>query len=143
MNLRNYFEYNGKKYYTGTIFIMKVSKMLYEYTFVGYNVDYKALLCKSANNQQARSLVPIWESVFNKNLVSITNKIDTSVHSPVEKKMKDTQIDGLFLGWMWYIFLMAVSTIFKDAIGLWILWSVVFFSWRKKKIKKEGTYIEW
>lgn len=143
MNLRNYFEYNGKKYYTGTIFIMKVSKMLYEYTFVCYNVDYKALLCKSANNQQARSLVPIWESVFNKNLVSITNKIDTSVHHPVEKKMKDTQIDGLFLGWMWYIFLMAVSTIFKDAIGLWILWSVVFFSWRKKKIKKEGTYIEW
>ena len=143
MNLRNYFEYNGKKYYTGTIFIMKVSKMLYEYTFVGYNVDYKALLCKSANNQQARSLVPIWESVFNKNLVSITNKIDTSVHSPVEKKMKDTQIDGLFLGWMWYIFLMAVSTIFKDAIGLWILWSVVFFSWRKRKIKEKGTYIEW
>lgn len=143
MNLRNYFEYKGKKYYTGTIFIMKVSKMLYEYTFVGYNVDHKALLCKSANNQQARSLVPIWESVFNKNLVSITNKIDTSVHSPVEKKMKDTQIDGLFLGWMWYIFLMAVSTIFKDKIGLWILWSVVFFSWRKKKIKKEGTYIEW
>lgn len=143
MNLRNYFEYKGKKYYTGTIFIMKVSKRLCEYTFVGYNVDYKALLCKSVNSQQVRSLIPIWESVLNKNLVSITDKIDTSVHSPAEKKMKDTQIDGLFLGWMWYIFLMIISVIFKDAIGLWILWSVVFFSWRKKKIKKEGTYIEW
>lgn len=143
MNLRNYFEYNGKKYYTGTIFIMKVSNRLCEYTFVGYNVDYKALLCKSVNSQQVRSLIPIWESVLNKNLVSITDKIDTSVHSPVEKKMKDTQIDGLFLGWMWYIFLMIISVIFKDAIGLWILWSVVFFTWRKNKIKKEGTYIEW
>ena len=83
------------------------------------------------------------KKALNKNLVSITDKIDTSVHSPVEKKMKDTQIDGLFLGWMWYIFLMIISVIFKDAIGLWILWSVVFFTWRKNKIKKEGTYIEW
>lgn len=143
MNLRNYFEYNGKKYYTGTIFVMQNINGPCELTFICYNVDRKALICRPPNPRYVHSEVPIWESVFNKNLVSITNKIDTSVHSPVEKKMKDTQIDGLFLGWMWYIFLMAVSTIFKDAIGLWILWSVVFFSWRKKKIKKEGTYIEW
>lgn len=143
MNLRNYFEYKGKKYYTGTIFIMKNPKEPCEYTFIGYNVDYKALLCKSTGSQQVHSEIPIWESVFNKNLVSITNKIDTSVHAPVEKKMKDSQIDGLFLGWMWYIFLMAISAIFKDALGLWGLITFVFFTWRHNKIKKEGTYIEW
>ena len=64
------------------------------------------------------------------------------MHLPIIKTKKDFQIDGLFLGWMWYIFLMLISVIFNGAIGLWILISIVFFSWRAKKIKREGTYIE-
>ena len=56
---------------------------------------------------------------------------------------KDTEIDGLVLGWMWYIFLMVIATVFKDALGLWGLISFVFFTWRSDKIKKEGKYIEW
>ena len=61
----------------------------------------------------------------------------------IEKRRKDSQIDGLFLGWMWYIFLMLISIVFKEALGLWIFISIVFFKWRSDKIKKEGTYIEW
>jgi hypothetical protein len=62
---------------------------------------------------------------------------------PTERKRKDCEIDGLFLGWVWYIFLMAIGTIFNGAIFIWLMISIVFFNWRAKKIKEEGTYIEW
>lgn len=91
--------------------------------------------------KQYTAFVPS-DNFFN-TIISITDKKDNSVSGPVTKKLKDRDIDGLFLGWLWYIFLMAISTIFKDAIGLWILISVVFFRWRSKKIKEEGTYTEW
>ena len=62
---------------------------------------------------------------------------------PTKKKMNEFDIKGMFLGWAWYIFLMIIATIFRYNFAWWFLISVVFFSWRSDKIKKEGTYIEW
>lgn len=143
MNLRNYFEYKGKKYYTGTIFIMNDHGRQIEAAFICYNMDTEKYIYKVKNNTIDGCRCTVYEKYFYNHFVSVTDKVDNAVHMPIVKQFKDTQIDGLFLGWVWYIFLMIISTIFKDAIGLWILWSVVFFSWRKKKIKEEGTYIEW
>ena len=47
-------------------------------------------------------------------------------------------IDGLLIAWMWYVFIMAIAVIFYDRIGIWILASVIFFNYRKKKLKEEG-----
>lgn len=52
---------------------------------------------------------------------------------------KDTEINGLFLGWIWYIFIIIVVSIFNGAIIGWIVVSFFFFKWRKK-IKEEKTY---
>ena len=52
---------------------------------------------------------------------------------------KDTEINGLFLGWVWYIFIMLVVSIFKGAVVGWIVVSFFFFKWRKK-IKEEQTF---
>lgn len=143
MTRQSYFEYNGNKYYTGTIFRMKYNNQLIDGTFVCYMPEldryvYK-FLDKTGRMQQACSP----SSMFWSKVDSITDRRNSQVYFPRERQMKDRYVDGLPLGWMWYIFLMAISTIFKDAIGLWILISVVFFNWRKKKIKEEGTYIEW
>lgn len=143
MAYRNYFVYNGKQYYTGTIFIVNEHSKQIEAIFICYNMDTKKYIYKTKNKTIDGCKWMVYEKYFYNHLVSVTDKIDNTAHMPFVKQFKDSQINGLFLGWMWYIFLMIISVIFKDAIGLWILWSVVFFSWRKKKIKKEGTYIEW
>ena len=52
---------------------------------------------------------------------------------------KDLEINRLFLGWIWYILLIIIVSIFKGAIVGWIFISFFFFSWRKK-VKDEETY---
>jgi hypothetical protein len=134
----NYIVVNKTKYYTGTVFIIDFCGKVQEAAFVCSIPKTNRVLCKLSDKRW-------WINTddFRKRIVDITNKVDPSVRMPVTKTMKDSEIDGLFIGWLWYIFLMAISTIFKDAIGLWIFISVVFFNWRAKKIKEEGTYIEW
>lgn len=136
---QNYFEYNGKKYYTGTVFITRDNMWIEtEASFICYDTDHEEYIfnirgCRYRDRGE----------VFWKRFIAVTDKVNNNVRMPVTKTMKDMQIEGLFIGWVWYVFLMLVSTIFNDAIGLWIFISVVFFSWRAKKIKEEGTYIEW
>lgn len=135
---RNYFEHNGRKYYTGTVFITKDMGKEVEAKFICYDVEHEKYVYKIKDCTWRSH-----EKWFREHFVAVTDKTSNTVHMPSTKTLKDTEIDGLFLGWIWYIFLMIVSFIFKDAIGLWIIISVVFFSWRSKKIKEEGTYIEW
>lgn len=135
---QNYFIVNGGKYYTGTIFITNCNGKHVEAEFVCYDVKHKRFVYKINKC--------IWRSDdknFWRKFISLTDKKCLNTHMPTTKTKKDLEIDGLFLGWVWYIFLMSVSIIFKDAIGLWTLISIVFFGWRAKKIKEEGTYIEW
>lgn len=42
------------------------------------------------------------------------------------------------VAWIWYIVIMLVTVIFKERIGLWILESIIFFSW-KEGIFKGGN----
>ena len=135
---RNYFTVNGKQYYTGTIFIVNDYGKQVEATFICYDTDRKKYIYRIKECRWQ-----VHEEFFWKHFISVTDKNDSRARMPVTKTRKDTEIDGLFIGWVWYIFLMLISSIFKDAVGLWILISVVFFSWRHNKIKKEGTYIEW
>lgn len=140
---QNYFIVNEKKYYTGTEFKIKYMGDVVDAVFVcvhfsdtfGINIVYRL----KHNGQQWHTPIPM----FQKDFVCITGAVDIETKMPQTKHMRDRDIPGLALGWTWYIFLMAIVTIFKDNVGLWILISVIFFSWRAKKIKEEGTYIEW
>ena len=136
---QNYFIINNKKYLSGTIFVIKNAMgEPVEATFVCYDTTrqkyvYNIGVCKHHVSQE----------YFQKMFIGVTNKINNSTHTPEVKTKPDYKINGLFIGWIWYIFLMSVSSIFYDRIGLWILISIVFFTWRSSKIKKEGTYVEW
>lgn len=135
---QNYFIVNGGKYCTGTIFIIKDRDKQKEASFICYDTIHSLLIYKIEN-----CTYRAYNKYFYDHFITVTNKIDPSARMPISKQMKDSKVDGLFLGWIWYIFLMTISVIFKDVIGLWVFISIIFFSWRHKKIKKEGTYIEW
>lgn len=135
---RNYFIVDDKKHYTGTVFLIKLHNYPEEASFICCDEETNAYffqigICKWQMSEQQ----------FRQCFISITNKVDSAVSMPVVKKMKDSQVDGLFEGWVLYIVAMVTTAIFNERIGLWILWSYLFFSWRNNKIKKEGTYVEW
>ena len=140
---QNYFTYKGKTYRTGTIFTVKEFNYCCgicekEATFIAYNTEYDMAKFKIGDVVHSRpsNMLDGW-------IISVTDKLNENARLPVEKQRKDAEIDGLFEGWIVYIFLMIISIIFNGNIGFWILWSYLFFSWRNKKIKEEGTYIEW
>ena len=131
----NYFVYNGQKYYTGTVVKLRSGKA-------------GSFICRIAERDWSvfkvdgyRMIIP--GDCMQSTIVSITDQVNKNVHMPVQKTFKDSDIDGLSLGWVWYIFLMLISILFKDCIKLWIVISVLFFGWRALKIKEEGNYYEW
>lgn len=57
----------------------------------------------------------------------------------VSKKMTfkdELKIEGLFIAWIWYIFIMLILIIFNERIIGWIGASVIFFNYRDKKLKE-------
>ena len=138
MRFQNYFEHEGKKYYTGTVMIVNDFKANQEAAFVCYDTVRETYIYQIGECKCHMS-----EYRFHKNIVQITDRTNSNVHIPEIKSHKECHIDGLMYGWIWYIFLMIVTTIFNDRISMWIMWSVIFFYWRSNKIKKEGAYIEW
>jgi hypothetical protein len=135
---RDYFIHNGTKYYTGTVIIVKNGKDTTEASFIYYDEEWNKY-CYKIKDCKYHVYPEFFEDVF----VDVTDKIDERVRMPQVKRKREMNINGMFEGWVWYILLMALSTIFKANVVLWILWSHLFFSWRNKKIKEEGTYIEW
>ena len=136
--LVNYFFVNGEKYYTGTVFLIKDMRKEAEATFVCYNDENDYYVYKIKEKTHFTD----YEN-FCRKFIAITDKRNDKVHMPVKIALTDRDIENLPLGWLWYVVLMAIATIFKGNIILWIFISYVFFNWRKKKIEKEGTYIEW
>lgn len=135
---RNYFVVDGEKYYTGTIFTLNEMGKEVEATFICYDTEHNRYIYRIDGCTWRSS-----DKYFQKFFIAVTDKRDSKEHMPVKKKMNEFNISGMFLGWVWYIFLMLIIVLFRERIGLWILTTAVFFSWRSNKIKKEGTYIEW
>lgn len=138
---QNYFELNGEKYYTGTIFVIKDyfsnSKEI-EATFICYDTDWDKYFYRFNGKSYSLGSKRFWE-----NFVSPTGKFDSKERGVTVVRKKEFDIPGMALGWTWYVFLMLLSAIFKDALGLWLLISFVFFNWRSKKIANEGTHYKW
>lgn len=130
---QDYFTCNGKRYHTGTIVVIANRKM----TFLYFNTDNNRFAFKNGECVSQYS-----SEYLGKHPITICSEVDGTVKLPVLRKKRELSIDGMLLGWMWYIFIMGLAVIFNDRIGIWILASWIFFSWRKNKIEKEGMYYE-
>lgn len=146
---QNYFIYNGRRYGAGTTIKVK------NYNYTGNkDCEQEAIFDRVVNNKfvirigDKRYVYP--KDMFYKILLEVDENIDSQYSNKMEtyqssqnvnKKIKLTdefKIDGLFIAWVWYIFIMAVATIFYSRIGIWILASIVFFSYRNKKLREAG-----
>ena len=145
MNKEDYFEYNGVRYYSGTKFTMK--EPVYESAIV------KARYVENSFNgdsilvfyEPTGRLVKGQKGIFIKKeklpevIIEILNGNYYTELEQSKQYLPDSKIPELVVGWMMYIFVMAVLTIFNDRLIGWIAVSIYFFNWRKK-IKEENTY---
>lgn len=132
------FTFNGKVYYIGTI--VKINEEYQKHTgfnsflkFIGYNASSQTY-CFS-------SLVNNWD---------IYNLFDEQINLYIDKVIKEEEkycektecnpkyIDGILSAWIWYILFMFGALFLNGRLNIIIVWclsTLIFFSWRSKKIK--------
>lgn len=144
-NLLDYFEHNGKKYYCGTEILIKTRVFnkieLKPAYFIYYNIAWDTYVYVIKDDGGRKNFV--YGKEFWDKFGGVTGNVNTNFHVPQKKQLKDFQIPKLSIGWVWYIALMCIITIFNGAIIYWTLLSIFFFNWRKDVIEKEGYYVEW
>lgn len=141
--VQEYFIHNGRKYNAGTVIVIQQfniyscslcdTKAIFQYydtdkNMYAFKIDNKTEFC---SEQDFKKLFRgIYEEICNPKFCC---------SQPKEWSFKrELEIEGVLLAWIWYVFIMAVALIFNDRIGIWILTSVVFFSYRNRKLKEAG-----
>lgn len=132
----NTFNYKGKEYYIGTTVKLQgyfgdIAKLQKHY--IDEKGTHRYEFVRFCDNSTLRVTNP------DKVVVEIVENAET-VPVPCNEDLyyKDTEVDAMFYGWVVYIFLMMVASIFYGRIGLWIIISCYFFKWRKKKLRKSA-----
>jgi hypothetical protein len=137
---QNYFIHNGKQYNSGDKVILDF--LLYKTymmrnanaTFLYYNPETREYHIEFYGEEYVYE-----EKLFYKKLCSgISPRAPTSTNCKEYTFTNELNVDGLFIAWIWYIFIMAIAIIFYDRIAIWILASVIFFGYRNKKLKEAG-----
>lgn len=143
---QNYFIYNDKKYYSGTVIEMqrydwKLKRtQIQEMIFIYRDPEIQKYLLKT-NYDCDLDLYSYQE--FNDKLITITNKINIDRirieyewHFPKHTLNKELKIDGMFIAWVWYVFIMLLLVIFNGRILGWILVTFIFTKYRNEKLRK-------
>ena len=80
------------------------------------------------------------ENVWGQNYYSFdVEKYIVDIIDPIEVNLQPISVDNkdcppdwdVEIGWIWYILIMVVGTIFNARLLIWIVATVVFFSWKK------------
>lgn len=150
---QGYFVYNGNVYPSGTIVKIQLKNDVLKTV-----TEEKMIFCSiSGNNIYGCREIAIKrvhffsEDQFFASLIEVTEQIDSSFTDAEKQKQirldkynkkptfkEQMNVDGLGLAWVWYIFIMTVAIIFNDRVGIWLLASVIFFNYRRKKLREEG-----
>ena len=143
---KDYFVYNNCKYGAGTIVQLK---MLDVYTKSFYYIEavFRYVLDDNQYVLTANGELKVFgtDAFFNILTCVLTpvQYVNSAKQNKIPQKKKATfseelNIDGLFIAWIWYIFIMLVGTIFFGRIIIWITASAIFFNYRKGKLKEAG-----
>lgn len=138
---REYFVHNGVQYNKGTIIIIQWPSIYArclcdeKATFLYYDTDtceYIIEIFGKTYNYSKESFERDFKGVYGQNKAAIMPTYTKYTFSD------ELNIDGLMIAWIWYVFIMIVATIFHDRVGLWVLASIVFFTYRNNKLKEAG-----
>ncbi len=111
LKFRNNFEYNGiiEKFINNTIYIRGENGILYDFCMILPDFEY--------------IIIEIIEPVY------YIPKEDTTSDNRTRPAPWDVEI-----GWIWYIIVMVVGTIFNDRLLIWIVATAIFFLWKSGRL---------
>lgn len=146
------FEWNEKKYEYRTILKIKYMNQERYATFLSYNTENETYLFNVTDYscKDGYRCYTCTKQELNNVLIEITDQIDKNyiLGHPLninddasDNKLtfkEEMKIDGLFIAWIWYVFLMGITLILNGQIFYWAFISVCFFVYRKGKLKEEG-----
>ena len=140
-----YFDYNGKRYYRGTRFIINYENKEVTADFTSRTKFNEIGICIDKCPEYGIKN-PILTSVEEKDFIaSIIRILPTNAYDEMEAKkkyVKDSDMPEIVIGWILYIFIMCLLVIFKDAWLGWIAATIYFFRWRHNKKEEEGVYFD-
>lgn len=141
--VQEYFVYNGKQYNSGTlIYVMWASSITRTMcktlaTFGEHNVDRNIYTFSIDGYMHSRSEVDFYNMLCGIYGEISVNNIGNLIHKKLTFN-DEIEIEGMLVSWIWYIVIMAVAIIFKERILIWVFASIIFFSYRNKKLKEAG-----
>lgn len=140
--MKNYFVFEGENYFTGTvvqIYAEHKDKFKFYSNIIFEEYDEENDLCTF------KSLYSSWDRFY-----IPYNKLGEYIEKIVEPyylipdvnghKIKEDCVEGIISAWIWYILIMIFGLFLKGTItmvGIWIIASVVFFTWRYNKMNGE------
>lgn len=140
--MSNYFYFRGNNYGKGTVVkIYEEHKEKFKFysnlIFEKYDTESELYLFKSLYNCWEIFIIP--KNQMEEYIEEIvkpytTDQVNMSI------KVDPNYIEGIFSAWIWYILTMVFGFFLKGSINVvstWILASIVFFSWRHKKMNGE------
>lgn len=139
----DYFEYKGVKYKPGTKFKTKVrSGKVEEVVFVGnaYNnpesieINYRPAGCSYSRMEDIK------KADIDDRIIEMIGGDYLSEFERKKHYLKESDVPEVVYGWIVYIFVMCLITIFNDRWIGWIGVSIYFFSWKKKKMEEAYYY---
>lgn len=144
MNKNDYFDYNGVRYYAGTRFTTDhdyyTNVPAYFRGWSSYNPN-DCEVTMTIGPRKCQKTIWISREEMAEHINEIVEGNYYVEREAKTRSLKDSQIPELFFGWIAYIAVMLVFSIFKDRLGIWVVATCYFFHWRNK-IKEENTYVE-
>lgn len=133
---RKYMKYKNEYYDVGTLCKIKGINGPVLVEFMGWQ-DMNRGCFKAVNPNQSNELYNTYnlQGVMDYCLEIITPvRPDLQPITIIQTNTNKPPSWDVEVGWIWYIVIMLITIVFKERIGLWILETFIFFTW------KNGTF---
>lgn len=156
-----YFPYGDKYYYNGTKVVLSnhfinnytyKGQKIWKYAWFGHrfvvdgrnlyffsrdNTDWYFLIQNNISQEYINQTCPyfvIEEELLDSAIECFVKPIEITPEPIVEKK--DWQSDKVMRGWFTYALALIGSLIFKEFYVIWVIATIVFFSYRKEQLRQ-------
>lgn len=142
---QEYFELQGEKYNSGdTFYILWYGKYsttpnICKAKFLWYDTETELYHIKIDGRDSVISQNIFGKWFRSKAYMDEQKYIAQKRKEPRQATMSDEiRIDSLLIAWVWYVIIMAIGVLFYDRIAIWIIASIIFFRYRRNKLREAG-----
>lgn len=135
----NTFNYKGKEYYIGSVVRLKGSLgEVVTLTKHYVNNNGRHVYDFQTNSGRTMSVDIVNLDCFLNGVVEESDcPLQADEQTTQDRYYKDSDLDVMFYGWVIYIVAMVCASFCKGNVFIWLLVSIYFFFWRKKKLEKD------